>query len=82
MTLGQAFKIRFNELLSKDKDKRTLYKFLKDNCIARSTIKNILDGNTKSPTLTIIYQVSYAFNITPLEFLNHPVFLSDDIDFI
>lgn len=82
MTLGEAFKIRFNELLSKDKEKRTLYKFLKDNCIARSTINNILEGKTKSPTLAIIYQVAYAFNMTPIEFLNHPSFLNDDIDFI
>ncbi len=34
MTLGESFSIRFNELLKKDKDNRTLYKFLKDNCIA------------------------------------------------
>lgn len=82
MTLGEAFKIRFNELLEQDEKKRSLYKFLKDNCIARSTITNILNGNTKSPTLSIIYQVAYAFKITPIEFLNHPIFMNDEIDFM
>lgn len=82
MTLGEAFSIRFNELLEKDKDKRSLYKFLKDNCIARSTITNILNGTTKSPTLAIIYQVAYAFNITPIEFINHPVFLNEEIEYM
>lgn len=47
MTLNDAFKIRFNELL---KEKSiTVYKFVKDNCIARSTLVNILNGNTKNP---------------------------------
>lgn len=82
MTLGKAFSIRFNELLSKDKEKRSLYKFLKDNCIARSTIINILDGKTKSPTLAIIYQVAYAFSISPIEFLNHPTMLNSEIEFM
>ena len=80
MTLGKAFSIRFNELLYKDG--RTEYKFLKDNCIPRSTITNILNGKTKSPTLAIIYQVAYAFNITPIEFLTHPAFTCDNIEFM
>ena len=82
MTLGKAFTIRFNELLKKDKEKRTLYKFLKDNCIPRSTITNILNGKTKSPTLAIVYQVSYAFEITPIEFLNHDIFANQEIEFM
>ncbi|MBQ8792994.1 MAG: helix-turn-helix transcriptional regulator [Clostridia bacterium] len=80
MTLGQAFTIRFNELLKKDG--RSLYKFLKDNCIPRSTIVNILEGNTKSPGLALIYQVANAFGITHLEFLDVPIFKSEDIDYI
>ena len=82
MTLGEAFKIRFNQLLKEDPQKRSLYKFLKDNCIARSTITNILNGKTKSPTLTVIYQVAYAFNMTHIEFLNHPIFFDEEIEFI
>ncbi len=80
MTLGEAFSIRFNELLKPLNV--SVYKFLKDNCIARSTVVNILNGNTKSPTLAIIYQVANAFGPTYLEFLDHPAFKGDDIEFI
>ena len=80
MTLGQAFTIRFNELLKRTN--LSLYKFLKDNCIARSTIINIQKGNTKSPTLAIIYQVAEAFNMTPIEFLDSPIFKRDDLEYL
>jgi len=84
MTLGQAFTIRFNQLFEKVKKEKniSLYKFLKDNCIPRSTILNIFEGNTKCPTLAIIYQVAYAFNMTYLEFLNDPVFSNEEIEFL
>ncbi|MBP3344834.1 MAG: hypothetical protein J6K97_01360 [Clostridia bacterium] len=80
MTLGEAFKIRFNELLKKDG--RYLYKFLKDNCIPRSTVVNILEGNTKSPNLALIYQVANAFGMTYLEFLNAPSFKSEKVEYM
>ena len=80
MTLSEAFTIRFDELLKKRNI--SAYKFLKANCIARSTINNIRKGNTKSPTLALIYQVSKGFGISHLEFLCHPVFFRDDIDFM
>jgi len=80
MTLGEAFTIRLNELL---KEKNiSLYKFLKNSCIARSTIVNIEKGNTKSPTLAIIYQVADGLGMTPIEFLDHPVFKRDDLNFM
>ena len=80
MTLGEAFTIRLNELLKERK--LSLHKFVKDNCIARSTIVNIQKGNTKCPTLAIIYQVSYALEMTPIEFLNHPIFQQEDIEYM
>ena len=80
MTLGDAFTIRLRELL--ERDKISLHKFLKDNCIARSTIVNIEKGNTKSPTLAIIYQVAKGFNMSHTEFLNHPAFFDDDIEYM
>ena len=80
MTLGDAFKTRFNELL-KQKGV-SLHKFVKDNCIARSTIVNILNGNTKNPSLAIIYQVAFGFGLTPIEFLDNEVFKRDDIEYL
>lgn len=80
MTLGEAFAIRFNELL-KERN-LSLHKFVKDNCIPRSTIVNILKGNTKCPTLAIIYQVADGFKMSYLEFLDSDVFKRNDIDYL
>lgn len=80
MTLGSAFTIRLEKLL---KDKNiSLHKFLKDNCIARSTIVNIMKGNTKCPTLAIIYQVAEGFQMTPIEFLDDDVFKREDLEYM
>lgn len=80
MTLGAAFTIRLRELLNERHI--SLYKFLKDSCIARSTIVNIEKGNTKSPTLAIIYQVASGLEMTPIEFLDDPVFKRDDLEYL
>ena len=80
MTLGEAFTIRLSELLKARN--LTLHKFLKDSCIARSTIVNIMKGNTKCPTLAIIYQVADGFHMTPIEFLDNEVFKREDLDYI
>ncbi len=80
MKLGEAFSIRIKELLKERNI--TLHKFLKDSCIARSTIVNIMLGNTKSPTLALVYQVADGFNMTPLEFLDHPVFKRSDLEYL
>ena len=80
MKLGEAFSIRIKELL--EGRNISLHKFLKDSCIARSTIVNIMLGNTKSPTLALVYQVADGFNMTPLEFLDHPVFKRSDLEYL
>lgn len=80
MTLGEAFAKRFTNLLNKKKI--SLYKFAKDSCIPRSTLNNILVGNTKSPTLALVYQVADGFNMSYLEFLDDPIFNSENLEFI
>lgn len=80
MTLGEAFTIRLTELLQERNI--SLHKFLKDSCIARSTIVNIMKGNTKCPTLAIIYQVADGFDMSPLEFLDNEVFKREDLEYM
>ena len=80
MTLGEAFTTRLTELLQERNI--SLHKFLKDSCIARSTIVNIMKGNTKCPTLAIIYRVADGFAITPLEFLDNEVFKREDLEYM
>ena len=80
MTISDAFAKRFTNLL-KEKN-LTLYKFAKISCIPRSTLNNILLGNTKSPTLALIYQVADGFGMSYLEFLSDPIFDSKNIEFM
>ena len=80
MTVGEAFTIRFQELLKQKGD--SLYKFAKENCIPRSTITNIERGSTKSPTLAVVFQVAAGFGMDILHFLDHPVFKSQELDFL
>lgn len=80
MTLGEAFAKRFTNLLNEKNI--SLYKFAKDSCIPRSTLNNILVGNTKSPTLALVYQVADGFNMSYLEFLDDPIFNSENLEFI
>ncbi|MEG1706725.1 MAG: helix-turn-helix transcriptional regulator [Clostridia bacterium] len=79
MKLSEAFAIRLNELLSIKGE--SVYKFCKTNGIGRSTIVNLISGDTKSPTLSTIYQVSNALDISPLEFLNCNAFKREDIEY-
>lgn len=41
-----------------------------------------MKGNTKCPTLAIIYQVADGFGISPLEFLNNEVFKREDLEYM
>lgn len=80
MTIGEAFSRRIRGLLKERKI--SLHKFLKDSCIPRSTIVNIEKGNTKCPTLAIVYQVADGFGMTVQEFLNHPLFDREKLDYL
>ena len=80
MTVGEAFTKRFITLLNERNI--SLYKFSKDSCIPRSTLNNILLGNTKSPTLALVYQVVDGFNMSYLEFLDDPIFANINIEYI
>jgi len=79
MTLGEAFSIRLQQYLAERK--MTLYKFVKDCCISKSTITNLMLGNSKSPTLKTIYQVARGLEISPLEFLDCDLFDNEELIF-
>ena len=78
MTLGKAFSIRLETYLKEKKI--TLHKFIKDSGIARSTLTNLLRGNSKGPTLRIIYQTARGLGISPLVFLDCDLFQNDEIE--
>ena len=80
MTMAEAVAKRINELLFEKG--WSIYKLSKESCLPMTTIKNLYKGHTKSPTLSLIFKISDAFKITPMEFLNHPIFKQDDLDFM
>ena len=41
-----------------------------------------MKGNTKCPTLAIIYQVADGFQMTPIEFLDNNVFKREDLEYM
>lgn len=80
MTMAEAVAKRIDELLF---DRGwSLYKLSKESCLPMTTLKNLYNGHTKSPTLSLIFKISEALKITPLEFLNTPLFKNDELDYI
>jgi transcriptional regulator with XRE-family HTH domain len=79
MTVNEAFKLRVETYLKENKI--SIHKFIKDGLIARSTLVNLLNGVSKSPTLTTLFQVANAMGMTVIEFLDCDIFKNNDIDF-
>ncbi|MDR3293932.1 MAG: helix-turn-helix transcriptional regulator [Clostridiales bacterium] len=78
MTLSEAFSIRLEEYLKARKI--TVHRFIKASDISRSTITNLMCGNSKSPTLKTVYQVARGLGITPYEFLDCALFRDENLD--
>lgn len=78
MNTGLATAKRINELLF-ERD-WSLYKLSREACLPMSTLTNLYNGHTKSPTLALIYKISEAFGITPIDFLNNPLFYANNLD--
>lgn len=78
MTMGEAVAKRIDELLIEKE--WSLYRLSKESCLPLSTLKNLYCNHTKSPTLTVIFRIAETFGITPIEFLNSPIFTSTNIE--
>lgn len=80
MTMAEAVSKRIDELLFERG--WSLYKLSKESCLPMTTLKNLYNGHTKSPTLSLIFKISEALKITPLEFLDTPLFKNDELDYM
>ena len=78
MKLCEAFSARLIKLIQGRY--KSVYEFCVKNGIARSTIENLADGNSKSPKLSTVYEVSSALGISPLEFMNDEIFSPENIE--
>lgn len=78
MTVGKAIAKRIDEYLYVNDI--TLYKLAKDACLPISTLTNLYSEHTKSPTLTVIFKLCEALNVTIEEFFNSPLFSHDNLE--
>ena len=79
MKLSEAFRLRLEHFM-KEKN-LNIYRFAKDSCIPRSTITNLLSGNSNSPTLTTLYQVANGLGMSVMEFLDCELFRDENVDY-
>ena len=72
MTIAKAVANRIDEYLFSRGI--TLYKLAKDAELPIATLQNLYRGNTKSPTLAVIYKICIGLNISVSEFLESNLF--------
>lgn len=80
MTMGEAVYKRLESILNERKI--SLHKFLKDACISRTTIVNLKIGHTKSPTLSVVFQIAHGLGMSHLEFQDDPLFFNEELDYL
>lgn len=72
MTIAKAVANRIDEYLFSRGI--TLYKLAKDAELPIATLQNLYRGNTKSPTLAVIYKICIGLKISVSEFLESNLF--------
>ena len=78
MTMAEAVTKRLDNLLFSKS--WSLYKLAKEANLPLSTLKNLYCGHTKSPTLSVIFKISNAFEMSVIEFLSDEIFNSEELE--
>ena len=79
MNVNQAVAKRIKDLL---KEKGiTQYRLEKNSGILHGSMACIMNGRNKTVTLSTVYMIARGFDMTIIEFLNDPIFLSEEIEF-
>ncbi len=78
MTICKAVEIRINELLNSKK--MTLYRLEQKSGILHGSMMCIINGRNKNITLKTLMQISRGFDMTVIEFLDAPIFSSDELE--
>ncbi len=79
MTLCEATAIRIEELL-KEKDMK-LYHLEKKSGILHGTMACIMKRKNKNVTLSTVMMVAKGFDMSFIDFLNHPIFFSEELEY-
>ena len=79
MNVSQAVAKRI-EMLLKERN-MTQYRLEQKSGILHGSLACIMNGRNKTVTLSTVYMIAKGFDMTVIEFLNHDIFLSDEIEF-
>ena len=79
MNVNQAVAKRI-EMLLKERD-MTQYRLEQKSGVLHGSLACIMNGRNKTVTLSTVYMIAKGFEMTIVEFLNHDVFLSDEVEF-
>lgn len=78
MTVSAAVAERIIKLLN---EKRiTQYRLEKDSGIQHGSMQCIMNGRNKTVTLSTVMMLARGFNISLIEFLDDPIFTSEDLE--
>ena len=79
MNVSQAVAKRI-EMLLKERN-MTQYKLEQKSGVLHGSLACIMNGRNKTVTLSTVYMIAKGFDMTIVDFLNHDIFLSDEIEF-
>ena len=79
MNVNQAVAKRI-EMLLKERD-ITQYRLEQKSCVLHGSLACIMNGRNKTVTLSTVYMIAKGFDMTIVDFLNHDIFLSDEVEF-
>lgn len=79
MTVGNAVAKRVLDLL-KEKN-MTQYRLEQEAGIQHGSMQCIMNGRNKTVTLSTVMMLARGFGISLIEFLDDPIFTSDELDF-
>lgn len=68
------------EMLLKERN-MTQYRLEQKSGVLHGSLACIMNGRNKTVTLSTVYMIAKGFDMTIVEFLNHDIFLSDEIEF-
>lgn len=78
MTVSAAVAERIIKLLNEKGI--TQYRLEKDSGIQHGSMQCIMNGRNKTVTLSTVMMLARGFNISLIEFLNDPVFTSEELE--
>lgn len=78
MTVCQAVAKRINQLLMEKK--MTQYRLEQDSGIQHGTMNGIMSARNKGIELNTVMMIARGFKMTVIEFLDDPIFESEDLE--